>query len=185
MRRRTLLASLAAGGLASAAGCAALTGDPDRGDESPGDTADPGPDYTRLARRQVYVAPDLSLSLPADVPQVASPDAAEVVVLPGATDVGAETGIGWLAAGTGVALVGSESQPTLVEWLESDAYAEQFESEGMAVASPAPDFLVAFGVDRQYVSTHRYTWNDVSSPSDERYLTALEDALDDAETTAG
>lgn len=49
----------------------------------------------------------------------------------------------------------------------------------MGVGSPPPDFLVAFGIDREYVSKHSYTWTDTADPANERYPDALEDALED------
>lgn len=173
MRRRSLLASLAAGGFAAVAGCTSLASDDDPVEETPND-------YDLLATQRVYVAPDVSLTLPGDVPQVDDPGDANVVVLPGTTGVGSETGIDWLASGTGVAFVGSEGQATLVEWMESDAYDETFDSNAVAVGSPPPDFLVAFGIERQYVSKHGFTWNDTSDPADDRYLAALEEAIGDA-----
>lgn len=180
MRRRSLVASLAAGGLATITGCSALADEGDPSGGSPTDDERSPDEYDLLATQRVYVASDVSLALPADVPRVESAEEATVVVLPGTTDVAAETGIEWLASGTAVAFVGTEGQATLVDWIESEAYAETFESRGFGVGSPPPDFLVAFGVDRQYVSTHSYTWGGTSNPDDERYLGALEDALEDA-----
>lgn len=180
MRRRSLVASLAAGGLATIAGCTALAGVHDSPEESPTDGEQSPDEYELLATQRVYVVSGVSLTLPADVPEADTAAEADVVVLPETTDVAAETGIEWLASGTAVAFVGTEGQATLVDWVESDAYAETFESRGFGVGSPPPDFLVAFGIDRQYVSTHSYTWGDTSNPDDGRYLGALEDALGDA-----
>lgn len=172
MRRRSILAALTAGGLATIAGCSALDSDDDSVEQSP-------KEYDLLATHSVYVASDVSLTLPSDVDAVDTPEDATISILPGTTDVGPDTGIDWLASGKAVALVGTEGQSTLVEWMESDAYAETFESGGIGVGSPPPDFLVAFGVDREYVSKHYFTWNDTSAPDDDLYLTALEESLED------
>lgn len=176
MYRRSLLSSLAAGSLAATAGCGAL--DSPGGDDPSGTTSRP---YDRLRTRSVYLSSDVSLGLPSGTTRVDAPDDADLLILPGTTDVGPETAIDWLAAGAGVALAGTGAQPTLVEWLESDAHAETFESDGIGVGSPPPDFLVAFGIDRQFVSTHNFTWNETSDPADERYLGALETALEEVE----
>jgi hypothetical protein len=174
MDRRSLLAALGAGGLAAVAGCGALAGDGDRPTETP-------VRYDYLTARTVYLASGVSLTLPADTPEADDPDDADLLVLPEDPDVDPETGIDWLAAGTGVAFVGSGGQATLIEWLESDAYDEVFGSGGIGEASPPPDFLLAFGIDRQYVSTYGYTWNDTDDPSNRRYLVGIEEALEDLE----
>ncbi len=172
IRRRSLLGALAAGSLTTVAGCSAFASDDGPEDKTP-------KEYDFLATQQVYVAPAVSLTVPSAVPRVEAPKDATLLILPDTTDVAPETGINWLASDNGVAFVGAEGQATLVEWVESDAYAEAFDSNGFGVGSPPPDFLVAFGVDRQYISKHSFTWNDTSDPDDERYLTALEDALED------
>lgn len=174
MRRWSLLAALTAGGLATIAGCSALDSDDDSVENSP-------KEYDHLGTQRVYVVADLSLNLPSDVQGVDSAENATLLIFPGTTDVGPDTGIDWLASGRGVALVGSEVQATLVEWLESDAYAEQFESNGIGVGSPPPDFLVAFGIDRRYVSKYSNTWNNTSVLDDNQNFTALEESLEDVE----
>lgn len=174
MRRRTLLAALATGGLISVTGCSDLHGWDTSGDRTP-------PEYDALSAQRVYLAPGVELTLPTDVSHVDGGEQATVVVLPDTTDVSPDQGIDWLATGTAVAFIGSEGQATLVEWLESDAYAKRFDANGVAVSAPPPDFLVAVGVDQEYVSKHGFTWADTSDPDDGRYLMALEEALEDAE----
>ena len=172
MRRRSLLASLGATGLAAVAGCGALGGDDTPDEQS-------SMEYDDLAARNLYLASGVSVSLPADVTEVAAPDEADLVVLQDTTDVGADTGIEWLASGTGVAFVGSEGQSALLDWMESDAYDEAFESRGVGEGSPPPDFMLAFGIDRQYISTYSYTWNDDAGTTDERILDGIEESLHD------
>lgn len=135
--------------------------------------------YNRLTSHQTYVAQPVSLSLPPDAPSADKPQAATIIILSDGTDVAAETGIGWLASGKHVAFIGNEGQATLVEWTKSPAYAESFESGGVRVGSPPPDFVVAVGVGQQYISKHGFTWNDTADPDDERYLAALEQVLEE------
>lgn len=169
MRRRQCLLGLVSA-LPLVSGCSTLP-------DALGDSPTP-PTYESLERTPVYVAPAVSLSLPDGVPRVDAPEDAELVVLPATTDVEPAKALDWLVSGAGVALVGDGSEATLRRWKSSPAYEERFEpSEGGSDSSPNPDLLVAFAVDRDYITTHRYTWGHTDAPSDEELLDALEDAL--------
>lgn len=170
LHRRCALAGLCAAAAAALAGCTASF---PAARES---TAAP-PDYDRLRRTPTHVASAVDLSLPDGVPRAETPDDAALVVLPAETPTDAGTAVDWLVAGTGVALLGRESEPTLHRWQGSDAYRDAFDRRGRSDADPDPELLVAFAVGREYVTTYRYTWGHTDDPSDEELLEALEAAL--------
>ncbi|MFB6174201.1 MAG: hypothetical protein ABEI39_06115 [Halobacteriales archaeon] len=179
LTRRRCLTGLVASLAAGTAGCGSTLGGTDP------ETPSPTPSYRHLKHTSVYVAPGVELSVPERVPTASEPGKAGVVVLSGSTDVEAGTALGWLTGGAGVGLLGSDAEPTLIRWLRSDAFEAAFDSSAYADATPDPDFLVAFAVGREFVSTHRFTWGDSDAPTDREMLGAINEALRERPTPQG
>lgn len=177
--RRRYIAGLVASLSAATAGCGSTLGLADPG------TPSPTPSYRHLERISIYVAHDVSLSLPDRVLTASEPGNAGVVVLHGSTDVEAGTALDWLASGAGVALFGEDAEATLIEWLQSDAFEAAFDSSAYADATPDPDFLVAFAVGREFVHTDRFSWGDADAPTEAQVLVAIEEALRERPTPQG
>jgi hypothetical protein len=166
LSRRRVLAGLGAAASGFLAGC--------------GSTSDEGtpatPTFERLDVTSVHVADDLALSVPAAVPTVGSRANAELLVLPGDAAVGAAGVADWLADGKVLGLLGPAAEATWLDWADSEAVAEHFDTEGVSDANPDPQLLVAAAVDRS-LPTYRTTWGD--EPTDRDVLVALDDALVD------
>lgn len=164
--RRRLLACLSAGTVSGLAGCAALGGD-----DTPRDLQ-----FERLQTTAVYVDEDADLSMPEEVETVGAPTNADLLVLPGDTDVGAERAVDWLAADRVLALLGEAAEPTWLSWARSDVYRDAFEGEGVADGDPDPQLLVA-GTVGLHVPTYRRTWSD--GPRERDVIRALDETLAD------
>ena len=105
-----------------------------------------------------------------------APTNADLLVLPGDTDVGAERAVDWLAADRVLALLGEAAEPTWLSWARSDVYRDAFEGEGVGDGDPDPQLLVA-GTVGLHVTTYRRTWSD--GPRERDVLRALDETLVD------
>lgn len=170
LTRRQALAGTGATLVGTIAGCASLP-DEESEDGPAGESA-----YERLQRTAVYVDSDVDLSIPDDVPTVSAPNNADLIVLPGDTEVGAERAVDWLADERVLALLGDESEPTWLAWVRSDVYTDTFRGEGAGDAEPDPNLLVAAAIDVT-VTTYRFTWGE--GPRDRDVLQRLDETLDD------
>lgn len=182
--RRQALGTLLGGASLAVAGCTGLTDR--RGTPTP-------QSYTYLSERTLFVAKQLSLSVPASVERTSEPADADVVVLPAATSVPTTTVVDWLAAGTYVALVGSSAESTYLSWRQHESYADEFGaprggassgagggsgSAGEQTATPQrPDIVVAWRYE-DIVTTYRVTYGNADRPTDRDILAALDHALD-------
>lgn len=134
--------------------------------------------YEHLRRRTVHVDGSVDLSVPDDVPTAGAREDADLLVLPGDTDVGVDRAVEWLADDRVVALLGEDAEATWLAWEDGDAYRDAFGGEGAADAEPDPDLLVAAAVGDR-VTTYRYTWGN--EPDDHDVLGKLDGALADLE----
>lgn len=139
------------------------------------------PSYEHLERTRVYVASDVSLRLPTGVSRVDAPATADLVVLPGSTDVTATKSRDWLVAGKGVALVGTDAQSTFIHWHRSEVYENTF-GGAYAKGDPPPEMIVAFAQDRKFVRKHGVSWGHDGSPTNAELLRGLENVLADHRT---
>jgi hypothetical protein len=168
--RRRLLAASAAGLLGATAGCANLQ-------HRLGDDGEPPTDeqsLRRLPEMATYVADGVDLSVPSALTVVDDASDAEVIVLPGDTDVAAARAVDWLVDDRYVALYGDAAEATWLAWTDSDAYADAFGPEGAADADPDPQLVVA-GTSGGRATTHRKTWGD--PPDDEAVFLAVDEAV--------
>lgn len=152
------------------AGCggALPTGDGDSATRTPGS-------LEHLKQSQLYVAPEVSLSLPDGVSQADSPENADLVVLPASTDVAPATARDWLIAGKGIALVGTDAQSTYIQWHHSEAFQNTF-GGAYAKGDPPPELLVAFTHDRKF-SSYSTSGGRAGSLTNVQLLMGLEDAV--------
>jgi hypothetical protein len=167
LTRRQALASAGVALLGAVAGCSDFT------ERSPEEQS-----YPTLRQTPVYVADGVDLAVPDDIPTVSATTNADLLVLPGDTDVGAEQAVEWLAADLVVALLGEAAEPTWIDWVRSDAYSETFEDRGLADGDPDPQLLVGAAVGL-HVPTYRHTWGN--EPDDSDILEALDEDLADIE----
>lgn len=168
-RRRRVLAATGAALSGAVAGCNALDGL--AGDDAP-------ESYERLQLTAVHVADEVDVSVPGEVSTVDARNNADLLVIPGDTDTGAEQAVEWLADGRVLALLGDSAEGTWLEWTQSDAYGDTFDNQGYSDSEPDPDLLVAAAVDLR-VTTYRHTWGN--GPRDRDVLRALDEALVDIE----
>ncbi|MFB6296475.1 MAG: hypothetical protein ABEH66_06525 [Halobacteriales archaeon] len=138
----------------------------------------PDRSYDRLQRTAVYLEDSVELSLPDEVETVSARSNADLLVLPGDTEVDAEQAVGWLADERVLALVGDASESTWLTWARSDVYADAFENEGYADGDPGPQLLMAATIGPQ-VRTYRRTWAD--GPPNRDLLRGLDETLVDIE----
>lgn len=140
------------------------------------------------------VTDGLSLSVPDAVTEVDDPAEADVVLLPATTDRAAAELVGWLRAGTRVALVGDGAQETWIGLQDSDAYAEAYpdhraravacsgsgsgSGEGETTDCEPPGLLVAWTPPEGPPTTYRRTWGDTESPSDAELFAGLAAAFE-------
>lgn len=164
-RRRTLLAA-SSGVIASLAGCAALTNDGTEEELS----------FDQLQRTTVYVDEAVELAMPADVPTASTTENADLLVLPGDPAIVAQQAVNWLAEERILALVGSASEATWLDWAQSDPFTETFGPGGYADGEPDPLLLVAAKIG-ETVPTYRHSWGD--TPRDRDLLRALDEDLAD------
>jgi hypothetical protein len=168
--RRRMLATAAAGVLASVAGCS-LPGDAES-------TA--APSRETLEDAKLYVDEAVDLALVSTVTTVASPADADLVVLPDDTDVEAATVVEWLQADRAVALLGRDAEPTWIKWRQSDAFADAYGRQAVGDAEPDPDLVV--GAERgDIVASYSHTWSD--DYDDRDVLDALDEILASIQST--
>ncbi len=167
--RRRLLAGAGAALLGAAAGCTSFGGANEPED----------PDLKRLPELPVYRAAGVDLVFPEEVATVGTPEDADVVVIPGDTDVGPEQAAEWFTSGRVVALVGDGAEPTYLDWLRSDTFDDTFDNGGYGDASPDPQLLAAISVNK-FLYRHNRTWGD--DPSDAQLLEGLDEILVEMES---
>lgn len=163
-RRRILATSgVAIGG--ALAGCMDLRGSENTPDE-----------YETLQQRPIYVAAGVDLSVPDQVQIVDAPGDADLIVMPDTPDVEAARIVTWLEQTRAIALLGEESQSTWLSWVQSDAYVEAFDPEGIAEGDPEPDLLIAWDAGSEVSTAHYHWW---TGPTDNDVLHALNETLED------
>lgn len=167
LTRRQALAGAAVATLGAVAGCGRAAPD------SSGDRS-----HAVLHQTPTYVADGVDLTVPEEIPTVNATNNADLLVLPGDTDVEAQRAVDWLAADRAVALLGDGAERTWIAWARSDAYAETFDDRGFGDSEPDPQLLVGAAVG-PHVSTYRHTWGN--GPSDRDVLRALDEDLADIE----
>lgn len=169
--RRRYLTGLGVAAATVLAGCTSVSSVLDDGTPEP-------PSYDFLRQTPTNVADAVTLSLPEGVPAVEQPADAALVVLPDDTDVTPDVAVDWWLDGTGIALLGPNSEETHRAWKRSDAHHEAFEPpHGASDSSPDPELLVSFAIQDDLVTTYGFTWGHTDDPSDREVLTSLEDAL--------
>ncbi|QKY20125.1 hypothetical protein B4589_006930 [Halolamina sp. CBA1230] len=130
--------------------------------------------FDELHRTPTYVADAVDLTLHEEIPTVRKPDLAELVLLPGDTEVGPEQAANWLTDDRSIALLGGAAEPTWIDWEESDAFAETFENEGIGDSEPDPQLLVGVTFENR-TSTYGRTWAD--DPGERDLIQALDEIL--------
>jgi hypothetical protein len=171
--RRGFLAGAAATLAAAVAGCSSLPG---TGDDTTEELR-----FDELHQTPTYVADGVDLSLPEEVPTVTGENNADLLLLPGDTDVAAQQAADWLAGAREIALLGEAAEPTWLAWEASEAFEDAFDNRGAADSDPDPDLLVGTTFDNR-TSTYRRTWAD--GPRDRDIVRALDEiAVDIAERT--
>lgn len=165
--RRRALQAAGIGLVGTLSGCSALpTGGSTAQDRS----------FDRLHLTAVYVDDDVDLSVPDEVETVSARNNADLLVLPGETDVGPGRVVEWLDADRVVALTGADAEATWLSWARSDAFADAFENGGFGDSEPDPSLVVGAAIGL-HVTTYRYTWAD--GPRNRDVLRALDEALVD------
>ena len=167
--RRRVLAGASAVVSGAVAGCGALSGD-----GSPEDLT-----FSRLHQTPVYVADRVDLSMPDEVPTVTATNNADLIVLPGDTDIGAEQAVDWLTEERVLALLGETAEGTWLGWARSDDFETAFDERGYSDSEPDPELLVAAAVGL-HVPTYRHSWAD--GPRERDVLRTLDEDLVDIET---
>ena len=167
LSRRRVLAGTAATITTAVAGCSSLPG---------ADDTTEALTFDELHQTPTYVADGVDLSLPDEVPTVSEPADADLLLLPGDTDVDAQQAADWLAGDREIGLLGDEAEPTWLDWEASDAFEDAFENEGAADSDPDPDLLVGVTFD-QRTSTYRRTWAD--GPRERDLQRALDEIMVD------
>lgn len=166
--RRRLLRTVPVLPLSALAGCSAFP----MGASSP----TPSPDYEHLGSTSIYTSDDVGLRVPDRVATVDAPSEADLIVIHGNPAVDVEQAVTWLVDGRAVALLGDRAQSTWIEWTGSEPYRETFDTTGRSEADPVPHLIVSTAVASS-VTTHRYSWGDLSGNGE--ILEALDDAMDD------
>jgi hypothetical protein len=163
--RRRVLAGAGAALLGTTAGCANFTG----GWVGSEDGEDR--ELQKLDETTTYPADGVDLTLPEAVPTVEAAAEAELLLLPGNTGTGVEQAVDWLAGGKRLALVGTDSEPTYLDWAGSDAFTEAFDNEGLGDGSPDPQLVAAHAVDN-FVYRYNHTWE--GGPDDQQLVWSLD-----------
>lgn len=166
LHRRGFLAGTAATLATGVAGCSSLPG---TGDDTPEELS-----FDELHQTPTYIADGVDLSLPEEVPTVTTENDAELLLLPGDTDVAAQQAADWLAGDREIALLGDAAEPTWLAWEASEAFDDAFDNRGAADSDPDPDLLVGTVSDNR-TSTYRRTWAD--GPRDRDVVRALDEIM--------
>ena len=166
MPRRRVLAGLSAAVAAGLAGCGS----------TPGDATPEEPTFDRLDVTSVHIDDRLELAIPEAVPTVDARTNAALLVFPGDATVDVEQVADWLADEKILGLLGPTAESTWIDWAESEAVNEHFDTEGTSDADPDPQLVVTAAVGLS-LPTFRTTWGD--EPVDRDVLEALDDALRD------
>lgn len=132
--------------------------------------------FEELHQTPTCAAEAVDLALPDEVPTESDPDDAELLLVPGDTNVDAQQTADWLAADRAIALLGDDAEPTWIDWKRSDAFAEAFENEAVADNDPDPQLLVGVAVESR-TATYNRTWAD--GPRERDLLRALDEILVD------
>jgi len=150
-------------------GCSALSGNPSDAEDLT---------FERLDVRAVYVADGVGISMPAEIETIDNPHNADVLLLPGDTDIDAEQVVEWLADDRVVALLGDTAEVTWLSWARSEAFEDTFANQGYGDAEPDPSLVVGAKIG-VYVRTYRHSWAD--GPRDRDVLRALDESLVESE----
>jgi hypothetical protein len=153
--------------------------------------------HDALEGRALYVAGEVSLSLPDGVEDSDDPTDADVIVLPAGTDRSAETAVEWISSGKRVALVGSHAQETWLAWQGSDAYAAAYpdhrgrargcggggsgsgaDADGEGTDCEPPQLVVVWEPPEGPPTTYRKSWGGTGVPSEREVLGGIADAVD-------
>ncbi|KPN32245.1 hypothetical protein SY89_03011 [Halolamina pelagica] len=167
LHRRQFVAATGAAITTAVAGCSALPGTGDTTEELT---------FDELHQTPTYVADDVDLTLHEEVPTVSATNNADLLLLPGDTDVDAQQAANWLAADRKIALLGDDAEPTWLDWEASEAFQGTFDNEGVADSNPDPDMLVGVTFDNR-TSTYGRTWAD--GPRERDLLRALDEIMVD------
>ena len=160
--RRGVLATSGTAVVVALAGCSALSGE---------GTPE---EYENLQQRPVYFDEDIQLSIPETVQSVDAPGDADLIVIPDTPDIEVSQAVEWLQQKRVIALLGGEAQSTWLSWVQSDAYEEAFDPQGIAEGDPEPQLLIAWDTG-SLVTTQQYSWG--SGPSDSDVLSGLNETL--------
>lgn len=166
--RRCLLVGAGAALLGATAGCANVTG------RWVGSEDGEDRELRRLDETTTYRADGVNLTLPETAPVAGTVAEAELVLLSGDTDAEAERVVDWLAGGKRLALVGTESEPTWIEWARSDTFTDAFDNEGYGDGSPDPQLLAAHAIEG-FVHRYNHTW--ANGPDEQQLVWALDEIL--------
>jgi hypothetical protein len=167
LHRRRFIAASAATITTAVAGCSSL---PD-----PGNTSEQLL-FDELHQTPTYVADGVEIDLHEEIPTVSTTDNADLLLLPGDTDVEAQRAADWLAADRAIALLGDDAEATWLDWEASDAFDDTFENQGVADSDPDPDLLVGVTFETR-TATYRRSWAD--GPRDRDIVRALDEILAD------
>lgn len=132
--------------------------------------------FDRLDTTTVYVADSVELSLPPAIQTVTEPSNADLLILPDDTAVDAQRAVEWLLADRIIALLGDDSQPKWLSWVQSDAFRDTFENGGYAKSKPTPYLVVGAKIGQYYKP---YSASFGGEPNDQSILRALDDDLVD------
>jgi len=163
--RRRLLAATGAMLTTALAGCSSL---PDGGRTSEQLV------FEELHQTPTYVAEGVDIDLHEEIPTVSAKNNADLLLLPGDTDTGAEQAADWLTDDRWIALLGDAAEATWLDWEASDAFDDAFENRGAADSDPDPDLLVGTVFENR-TATYRRTWAD--GPRDRDLVRALDEIL--------
>lgn len=168
MRHRTRRGALRTGSIAllgSLAGCSAFTTNRSNSKDVT---------IERLSVTAVYVADEVDISLPPEVPTVDNAHNADLLILPDDTNVDADQVVEWLADDRVLAIPGDRSEATWLSWARSDAFRDAFNNEGYGESEPDPSLVVGAKIEL-VVKTYRYSWGD--GPTNRDVLRALDESL--------
>lgn len=167
LHRRRFVAAAATTLTAAVAGCSTLPGTGDTTEELT---------FDELHQTPTYVADGVDLTLPDEVPTVSEPGDADLLLLPGDTDVDPEQAAEWLTEDRKIGLLGEAAEPTWIDWEESDAFEETFDNQGIGDSEPDPQLLVGVTFDNR-TSTYGRTWAD--GPRERDLIRALDEIMVD------